>query len=216
MMLKHTSLLWQLCRRSQKSINKIKLLHATNGYVCKRTLCLSSQCHSETNNGATSLLVEAMLKDASKHDSKSNTIEELDKEIEELNALLEEKDNALKASNLIRDALEEKNDDVSEELEDQIEDLHLNDNYVEELTFDAKDVFTNKKVASSHEEKSFASFPDHEEPISKVPCPGCGALLHCQNVNIPGYMPSHVSSSLLLSSLYSKTRGKHVSLRVCV
>ncbi|XP_013420504.1 nitric oxide-associated protein 1-like [Lingula anatina] len=32
--------------------------------------------------------------------------------------------------------------------------------------------------------------PDPEEPISDVPCTGCGALLHCQDPGVPGYMPS--------------------------
>jgi len=32
--------------------------------------------------------------------------------------------------------------------------------------------------------------PDPASPISEVPCPGCGAFLHCQNPAIVGYMPS--------------------------
>lgn len=30
------------------------------------------------------------------------------------------------------------------------------------------------------------------EPVSKVPCGGCGALLHCQDPSIPGYLPSEL------------------------
>uniref|UniRef100_R4G3E1 Putative gtpase n=1 Tax=Rhodnius prolixus TaxID=13249 RepID=R4G3E1_RHOPR len=29
-------------------------------------------------------------------------------------------------------------------------------------------------------------------PVSKVPCGGCGALLHCQDPAIPGYLPSEI------------------------
>lgn len=36
----------------------------------------------------------------------------------------------------------------------------------------------------------FFGSPDPRVPRSKVPCSGCGALLHCQDEAIPGYMPS--------------------------
>lgn len=34
------------------------------------------------------------------------------------------------------------------------------------------------------------SGPDPSIPITNVPCSGCGAMLHCQNPGIPGYIPS--------------------------
>lgn len=34
--------------------------------------------------------------------------------------------------------------------------------------------------------------PDPSIDVSNVPCGGCGALLHCQNSSIPGYLPSEL------------------------
>lgn len=34
--------------------------------------------------------------------------------------------------------------------------------------------------------------PDPTIPVSNAPCGGCGALLHCQNTSIPGYLPSEL------------------------
>ncbi|KAL1132191.1 hypothetical protein AAG570_010148 [Ranatra chinensis] len=33
---------------------------------------------------------------------------------------------------------------------------------------------------------------DISVPVSKVPCGGCGALLHCQDASIPGYLPKEI------------------------
>lgn len=33
---------------------------------------------------------------------------------------------------------------------------------------------------------------DRSVPVSRVPCGGCGALLHCQDHSIPGYLPSEI------------------------
>lgn len=39
-------------------------------------------------------------------------------------------------------------------------------------------------------EKSFKlGMPNPTIPVSSVPCPGCGALLHCQDEQKPGYLP---------------------------
>ncbi|CAH1403365.1 unnamed protein product [Nezara viridula] len=37
--------------------------------------------------------------------------------------------------------------------------------------------------------------PDPKMPVSQVPCGGCGALLHCQDYSIPGYLPSEIFSN---------------------
>lgn len=34
--------------------------------------------------------------------------------------------------------------------------------------------------------------PDPSINVSNIPCGGCGALLHCQNSSIPGYLPSEL------------------------
>ncbi|GJQ75776.1 hypothetical protein Trydic_g17847 [Trypoxylus dichotomus] len=34
--------------------------------------------------------------------------------------------------------------------------------------------------------------PDPKSTISNVPCGGCGALLHCKDTSIPGYIPSEI------------------------
>lgn len=48
--------------------------------------------------------------------------------------------------------------------------------------------------------------PDPSLPVSDVPCGGCGALLHCKNSSLPGYMPSE-KFKLFLSKLW-KLRGE--------
>uniref|UniRef100_A0A182PPU9 G domain-containing protein n=1 Tax=Anopheles epiroticus TaxID=199890 RepID=A0A182PPU9_9DIPT len=39
---------------------------------------------------------------------------------------------------------------------------------------------------------SFYGTPDQNEPASQIPCGGCGALLHCIEPSIPGYLPSQL------------------------
>ena len=34
--------------------------------------------------------------------------------------------------------------------------------------------------------------PDSSVPVSTTPCHGCGAILHCRDPGIPGYMPSQI------------------------
>lgn len=40
--------------------------------------------------------------------------------------------------------------------------------------------------------KSFYGTPDPREPVSNIPCGGCGALLQCAEPSIPGYLPSQL------------------------
>ncbi|XP_058816626.1 nitric oxide-associated protein 1 [Topomyia yanbarensis] len=42
------------------------------------------------------------------------------------------------------------------------------------------------------ERKSFYGTPDPAEPVSSIPCGGCGAMLHCVEPSIPGYLPSQL------------------------
>lgn len=46
----------------------------------------------------------------------------------------------------------------------------------------------------SAEEQSDSIYgtPNPKIPISKVPCGGCGALLHCAEPSLPGYLPSEL------------------------
>lgn len=46
----------------------------------------------------------------------------------------------------------------------------------------------------SAEEQSDSMYgtPNPKIPISKVPCGGCGALLHCAEPSLPGYLPSEL------------------------
>ena len=37
--------------------------------------------------------------------------------------------------------------------------------------------------------------PDSESEISSIPCGGCGELLHCKDVSLPGYLPSELFSN---------------------
>ncbi|XP_035784238.1 nitric oxide-associated protein 1-like [Anopheles albimanus] len=42
------------------------------------------------------------------------------------------------------------------------------------------------------ERLSFYGTPDPHMPASQIPCGGCGALLHCIDPSIPGYLPSQL------------------------
>lgn len=43
--------------------------------------------------------------------------------------------------------------------------------------------------------------PDPNVPVSDVPCSGCGALLHCKDSSIPGYVPSELFVGLRAKQL---------------
>lgn len=43
--------------------------------------------------------------------------------------------------------------------------------------------------------------PDNSIPISNVPCGGCGSLLHCQDVGLPGYLPSELFKNCTAAEL---------------
>lgn len=48
--------------------------------------------------------------------------------------------------------------------------------------------------------------PDPSVPISKVPCGGCGAHLHCADASLPGYLPSEI---------YKKCKKDELTTVVC-
>lgn len=43
--------------------------------------------------------------------------------------------------------------------------------------------------------------PDLTAPVSQVPCGGCGALLHCSDPSIPGYLPSEIIKNRTVTEL---------------
>ncbi|XP_001599126.2 nitric oxide-associated protein 1 [Nasonia vitripennis] len=47
--------------------------------------------------------------------------------------------------------------------------------------------------------------PDPNADVSSVPCGGCGALLHCKDVAIPGYLPSELFLNKTIADLRSVT-----------
>lgn len=49
---------------------------------------------------------------------------------------------------------------------------------------------------SEEEMTSIYGTPNPNQPVSKVPCGGCGALLHCKDPGIPGYIPSEIFTPL--------------------
>ncbi|XP_039976130.1 nitric oxide-associated protein 1 isoform X2 [Xiphias gladius] len=53
-----------------------------------------------------------------------------------------------------------------------------------------------KKAAGKGEHKVFGT-PDADEPVSDTCCSGCGAVLHCTAVQVPGYLPSEKYKALL-------------------
>ncbi|KAK5645480.1 hypothetical protein RI129_006780 [Pyrocoelia pectoralis] len=51
--------------------------------------------------------------------------------------------------------------------------------------------------------------PDAHSSISNVPCGGCGALLHCKDTAIPGYIPSEIFKNAF------KKEGTHLNALTC-
>ncbi|XP_026187112.1 nitric oxide-associated protein 1 [Mastacembelus armatus] len=53
-----------------------------------------------------------------------------------------------------------------------------------------------KKMAGKGDHKIFGT-PDQCEPVSDTCCLGCGAVLHCTAIDVPGYLPSEKYKTLL-------------------
>ncbi|XP_050303854.1 nitric oxide-associated protein 1 [Anthonomus grandis grandis] len=53
------------------------------------------------------------------------------------------------------------------------------------------DLECGEENAMSHGDINYGT-PDKKCPASSVPCGGCGAYLHCQDISIPGYIPSEL------------------------
>ena len=49
-------------------------------------------------------------------------------------------------------------------------------------------------LEEDHEDIHYGT-PDSKSEISSIPCGGCGALLHCKDVALPGYLPSELFSN---------------------
>ncbi|XP_058128330.1 nitric oxide-associated protein 1 [Anopheles ziemanni] len=68
---------------------------------------------------------------------------------------------------------------------------------------------------------SFYGTPDPKEPSSHIPCGGCGALLHCIEPSIPGYLPSQLfkrkSKEQLMTTICQRCHFlKHYNIAVNV
>lgn len=51
--------------------------------------------------------------------------------------------------------------------------------------------------------------PDPKSRISNIPCGGCGALLHCKDTSIPGYIPSEIYKN------HARTGGASLATIIC-
>ena len=73
------------------------------------------------------------------------------------------------------------------------------DDYLEELSLDHS-LATSTVPIPRREGRMMTIYgsPNGSVPVSKVPCHGCGALLHCRDPGVPGYLPSQ--KFLLLTS----------------
>ncbi|XP_031351221.1 nitric oxide-associated protein 1 [Photinus pyralis] len=58
--------------------------------------------------------------------------------------------------------------------------MHDYENYEDDADFEGSDWTINYGT------------PDPRSSISRIPCGGCGALLHCKDTAIPGYLPSEI------------------------
>ncbi|XP_057375659.1 nitric oxide-associated protein 1-like [Daphnia carinata] len=87
---------------------------------------------------------------------------------------------------------EQKNEELSQEESDSVSFPYLRHTPTNQKLQNYKE----KKIAKLYElhlkdELSYGS-PDPSIPMSKIPCGGCGAMLHCQSPSIPGYLPSEI------------------------
>ncbi|XP_062404795.1 nitric oxide-associated protein 1 [Sardina pilchardus] len=68
--------------------------------------------------------------------------------------------------------------------------------------------FVVEKVSKSRqkrrEEQKVYGSPDPDQPASDTPCSGCGALMHCADPGIPGYIASEKYASLMDEGTLSK------------
>ncbi|XP_067142955.1 nitric oxide-associated protein 1 [Centruroides vittatus] len=98
--------------------------------------------------------------------------------------------------------------------EEKLENLKNTDNDVQNNAFDylEKAVDTDdklkKEISSLREDfwNSNYGTPNPTLPVSDIPCGGCGALLHCKDSALPGYIPSE-RFKLFLSKFW-KLRGE--------
>ena len=62
---------------------------------------------------------------------------------------------------------------------------------VEELSASISDTVTPTTITSGKSKLKLSVIADPSVPVSDAPCPGCGALLHCKDATIPGFLPSN-------------------------
>lgn len=135
---------------------------------------------------------------------KINTQERIQKQ----NELLTKEVESIAASLLTGDALhmnfeEQKNEELSQEESDSVSFPYLRPTPTNQKLQNYKE-----KIAKLHElhlkdELSYGN-PNPSIPVSKIPCGGCGAMLHCQSSSIPGYLPSEIFTSFTTHELRGK------------
>ncbi|XP_062582353.1 nitric oxide-associated protein 1-like isoform X2 [Saccostrea cucullata] len=86
------------------------------------------------------------------------------------------------------------------ELNKKISELTKDLNVIRQET-DADKIGSEEIAKGLSKKKSLSGTPDKSIEMSSVQCGGCGALLHCQDVTIPGYLPSEVFKNLTMEEL---------------
>ncbi|KAI9554132.1 hypothetical protein GHT06_019404 [Daphnia sinensis] len=99
---------------------------------------------------------------------------------------------------------EQKNEELSHEESDSVSFPYLSHTPTDKKLRN----YHEKRTAKLHElhlkdELSYGN-PNPSIPVSKVPCGGCGAMLHCQSSSIPGYLPSEIFTSYTTHELRGK------------
>ncbi|XP_033502718.2 nitric oxide-associated protein 1 [Epinephelus lanceolatus] len=79
---------------------------------------------------------------------------------------------------------------------DSLIQFHDVDFPLDESVVVAKKKKKKKKAAGKGEHKVYGT-PDVDEPVSDTCCSGCGAILHCTDAAVPGYLPSEKYKVLL-------------------
>nr|XP_011422953.2 nitric oxide-associated protein 1-like [Crassostrea gigas] len=89
--------------------------------------------------------------------------------------------------------------EINEKIKEITKDVDFNINR-KPRTFEKDQNKSDDSSISSKPKVNYGT-PDKSIAISEVPCGGCGALLHCQDHTVPGYIPSEVFKEMTKEEL---------------
>ena len=89
--------------------------------------------------------------------------------------------------------------DIAEEISNY-SDLQQGDDFIEHIDLDGNKTAPRRQT-KLHVKKDVTGTADPSVPKTDIPCSGCGAVLHCQDPSVPGYMSSEKLTELTTDEL---------------